>query len=132
MGTYAFMVPRTSLRQLMLGYQYDMLSQAKTLSPDLSMYTHAADHGGRIYVTVPLQCYHHSGFSSTWGRFRGGNITGYEHWGKESCSHWTSSIALCLMATNLFTIAVLTALYWRYRFLFKHNYMSVVSHDDDA
>ena len=116
----------------MLGYQYDLLSQDETLSPDISIYTHAEDYGRRIYATVPLQCYHHSSYSSSWGIMRVGNITGYEDWGREPCSHWTSSVAIWLMATNLFTIAVLTVLYWRYSLFHQHNYMSVVSHDNEA
>ena len=64
-GTYGFAVPRASLGGLMAGFQSDVDSERKELSPDVSMYKHAADNGKIFYATVPVKVLARAGFSNT-------------------------------------------------------------------
>lgn len=137
LGTYAFMVPRSSIQKLMVGYQHDLFSGLTNLSPDISIHSYAADFNHGVYATIPLQCYHHSGISNTWGgdSIRP-NITGYEYIGPQldgKCNALSNISVYILLSLEIIFVAIAGAyLAWRhYRFHPRQQYQKVQSNDSE-
>jgi hypothetical protein len=70
-GSYGFMVPFDTLKNLRDHFASDLLEKKQTLSPDISWYALASRMQKRIYTTSPSVVRHIAGYSNTWNISRG-------------------------------------------------------------